>query len=118
MRIAATLINVLKMKNYIVYLDVDVQEAENYVKIKYKNICSLSLDIIRKLVEKKLWRIVDHICWSADQASKDTWDGGFFSEGLKGELHINGKFSDVIRVYAALKNNKFKNVRFEEYQDA
>lgn len=106
------------MKNYIVYLDVDVQEAENYVKNKYKNICSLPLDTIRKLVEKKLWRIVDHICWLADQASKGTWDGGFFSEGLKGKLYINGKFSDVVRVHAALKNNKFKNVKFEEYQDA
>lgn len=106
------------MKNYIVYLDVDVQEAENYVKAKSKNICSLPLDTIRKLVEKKLWRIVHHICCLSDQASKGTWDGGFFSEGLKGELYINGKFADVVRVYAALKNNKFKNVRFEECQDA
>lgn len=55
---------------------------------------------------------IDKVCNIAFQAGKDCMGYGFH-EGGATEFGLYGKFSDMVRVYSALKNNGYKPIAKE-----
>lgn len=50
---------------------------------------------------------IDKVCNIAFQSGKDKCGCGFHQNGVS-SFYIYGKFSDMVRVYSALKNNGYK----------